>query len=98
MGGIIIKIVIAGGSGFIGDKLTDILLKKGHEILILTRKEKQSKQDINYIKWLGEGTNPEKEIDKADAFINLAGVSINDGRWDSKTSAENLRKPDGCNG
>jgi uncharacterized protein (TIGR01777 family) len=84
MGGITIKIVIAGGSGFIGNKLTDILLKEGHEIIILTRQEKRSKQNINYITWLREGANPEKEIDKADAFINLAGVSINDGRWDAK--------------
>jgi len=75
------KIVIAGGSGFIGKKLTELLLEKGHDIVILTRKAQQSNSRVTYIKWLQHGACPEKEINGADAFINLAGVSINDGRW-----------------
>lgn len=74
------KIIIAGGSGFIGRKLTK-LLKEDHEIIILTRKGERSAGKIKYVKWLEEGSLPEKEIGKADAVINLAGVSINDGRW-----------------
>lgn len=75
------KIVIAGGSGFIGQKLTELLVGDGHEIVILTRQERLTKGNISYAKWLGDGTSPENEIGKADVFINLAGVSINDGRW-----------------
>jgi uncharacterized protein len=75
------KIVIAGGSGFIGKKLTKVLVQNGHQILILTRNERPSEGNISYVKWLGDGTSPESEIGEADAFINLAGVSINDGRW-----------------
>jgi uncharacterized protein len=75
------RIVIAGGSGFIGKKLTDLLWTEGHTIVILTRKEKKSVGRIEYVHWLSEGSSPEKEIASADAFINLAGVSINDGRW-----------------
>lgn len=75
------RIVIAGGSGFIGQKLTDLLLSEGHRVVILTRKEKKSSNTIKYVKWLDDSTTPEKEIGPADAFINLAGVSINDGRW-----------------
>jgi uncharacterized protein (TIGR01777 family) len=75
------KLVIAGGSGFIGRKLADLLLEKGHQIVILTRKDRPSNSRIKYVKWLQEGAAPEKEIGKADAFINLAGVSINEGRW-----------------
>ena len=78
------KIIIAGGSGFIGRILTDILLEEKHEIVILTRKEKQSEGKIKYIKWLEFGTSPETEIKNADAVINLAGVSINEGRWTEK--------------
>jgi uncharacterized protein len=75
------KIVIAGGSGFIGKKLTDQLLSQGHTIVILTRKKKESSQNLEYVTWLTEGAAPENDIHHADAFINLAGVSINDGRW-----------------
>jgi uncharacterized protein len=75
------KIVIAGGSGFIGQTLTQLLLNEGHSVVILTRKEKKSSGKIEYVRWLDEGASPEKEIGNADAFINLAGVSINDGRW-----------------
>ncbi|WHY83860.1 TIGR01777 family oxidoreductase [Neobacillus novalis] len=75
------RVVIAGGSGFIGQKLTDMLLSAGHQIVILTRKDMQPAGNATYVKWLEEGTYPEKEIKNADVFINLAGVSINDGRW-----------------
>jgi uncharacterized protein len=75
------KIVIAGGSGFIGQTLTQLLLAEGHSVVILTRKERKSSGKLEYVRWLDEGVSPEKEIGNADAFVNLAGVSINDGRW-----------------
>ncbi|WP_071394364.1 TIGR01777 family oxidoreductase [Bacillus tuaregi] len=75
------KIVIAGGSGFIGQQLTELLCSEGHSVVILTRRKKPSIGQVSYINWLIEGAAPEKEIEQADAFINLAGVSINAGRW-----------------
>lgn len=78
------KIIIAGGTGFIGQKLTDLLLSKGHEIVILTRTIRKNSGNITYIQWLGDNTAPEHEIKHADAVINLAGVSINNGRWTTK--------------
>jgi len=78
------KIVIAGGSGFIGKRLTDNLVGKGHEVVILTRKEKIQSKVVSYVNWLKEGATPEKELGNVDVFINLAGVSINDGRWTAK--------------
>ncbi len=77
------KIVIAGGSGFIGKKLTDLLIAEGHEVVILTRKEKISSKSESYVVWLTEGAYPEKKLENVDAFINLAGVSINAGRWNA---------------
>lgn len=78
------RIVIAGGSGFIGEKLSDLLVKEGHTIIILTRTERVISEAITYVRWLSEGTTPEKELENIDVIINLAGVSINDGRWTEK--------------
>ncbi len=78
------KIAISGGSGFIGNKLTELLIKEGHEVVILTRKERHTLKGVTYVRWLTEGAAPEIELENVDAFINLAGVSINDGIWTEK--------------
>lgn len=82
------KIIIAGGSGFIGKKLTEYLVERGHEVVILTRGEGRVSQNITYVQWLTSEATPEKEIGNADVFINLAGVSINQGRWTMKHQKE----------
>ena len=75
------KVVIAGGSGFIGRHITDRLLKEGHEVIILSRQKENERDSVKYVRWLQDSAIPEKEIEGADVVINLAGVSINDGRW-----------------
>ena len=79
------KVVIAGGSGFIGTKLAESMMKKGHEVVILTRSKGGHRDGAyEYIEWLNEGTEPESKLQHAHIFINLAGVSLNDGRWTEK--------------
>lgn len=76
-------IVVTGGTGFVGRTLVENLLNDGHEVSILTRNPsgKPQKSKVSYIKWLGENTAPEKELANVDAIVNLAGASINNGRW-----------------
>lgn len=78
------RIVIAGGSGFVGQKLTEYLTKQGHDVIILSRHEKESNDSITYVQWLQDGAKPEEKIKQADIFVNLAGVSINTGRWSTQ--------------
>lgn len=78
------KIVIAGGTGFVGKKLTKLLQNEGHEIAILTRGISKHENGIDYVQWLQDGARPETGLGEVDAFVNLAGVSLNDGRWTKK--------------
>lgn len=78
------KIAITGGTGFAGKEMTDLFRQSGHEIFILTRSPKPSNNGIHYIEWLTENAEPERELEGIDALVNLAGSSINDGRWDEE--------------
>ena len=80
------KIVIAGGSGFVGNTLTEELIRQQHEVLILTRHPHSSlkTQGAQYVQWLNEGDQPEKHLQDIDVFINLAGESLSSGRWTAK--------------
>lgn len=72
------RVLITGGTGFVGSALTKHLKSHGDEVYILTRKEKQSQaQGVHYIQWMG---SKEPKLPQIDAVVNLAGESIN-GRW-----------------
>jgi uncharacterized protein len=77
------QIAIAGGTGFVGSALTAYLIEKGHYIYILTRNPNKvtNNNKVTYVKWLSPESKPEIELENIDAFINLAGESINSGRW-----------------
>ena len=72
------KIILAGGSGSLGNFLAKYFSEKGFEIYVLSRSEKNSKGKIHFKKWdgktLGEWT---KEVDGALCVINLTGKSVN---------------------
>lgn len=76
------KILIAGGSGLIGTRLTQYLDPQQYQIHILSRSRKSDKDFIKYFVW----NTDKKEMDLAafegvDAVINLAGAGIADKRW-----------------
>jgi hypothetical protein len=74
-----VTIVIAGGSGFLGQKLTKRLEADGHSVSILTRHPTGAKQ----IAWDPNGSAGAlpKHLEGADAVVNLAGEGIADRRW-----------------
>lgn len=74
------NILIAGGSGTVGAKLTVALRKKGFEVAWLSRNNKQKK--INTFFWDPIQQKIDQEaIDFADVIINLAGSGVADARW-----------------
>lgn len=80
------KAAIAGGTGFIGTMLTEMLVENGFEVWILTRNpaKYKKKKNVTYVKWLSGDAKPEDVLNNVEVFINLAGESINNGRWSSK--------------
>lgn len=82
------KFAITGGTGFVGTKLTSLLQGQGHELFILTRNPKAGSPGITFVEWLTDGANPAAQLEGIDGIINLAGASINDGRWSEKQQKE----------
>lgn len=80
------RIVIAGGTGFIGAELARRLRERGHEVVVLTRSPARRRGDgIREVTWQPrsegkEGAAPRPswwpELDGARAVINLAGASV----------------------
>ena len=84
------RILITGGSGMIGTRLTEMLLDEGRNVALLSRNPKSAKRPgVEVFGW-----DVEKEsIDNAavrhiDAIIHLAGAGIADKRWTPKRRAE----------
>lgn len=86
------KIVIAGGSGFLGTALAWAWAEEGHDVRILTRaipagqaqhESGTGKPGITRVGWRPDGTavTVGQELERADALIGLAGESIGGGRW-----------------
>jgi uncharacterized protein (TIGR01777 family) len=67
------RILMTGGTGFIGSALCAYFLQAGHHLTVLTRSTRKSIEGIHYIQQL----RPE---DAYDIVINLAGAPINQ-RW-----------------
>jgi uncharacterized protein len=85
------KIVIAGGTGFIGQELTNYF-GRDNKIIVLTRKLSNEKNNRNeydtlskavldntdFVQWDGKTTNGWwQQLEGADVIINLAGKSVN---------------------
>ena len=72
-------IVLAGGSGFLGRKLSKRLQGEGHRTITLSRRPSGADQ----IEWRPDGTAGDlpRTLDGVDAVVNLAGEGIADKRW-----------------
>jgi uncharacterized protein (TIGR01777 family) len=85
------KIVIAGGSGFLGKRLTEALAARGHEPVVLTRRPHLTPAwefntepgRVRVAAWTPDGgvAGWASVMEGADAVVNLAGESIGDRRW-----------------
>jgi uncharacterized protein (TIGR01777 family) len=85
------KVIIAGGSGWIGRALSRSLTMDGHDVIVLSRSS-QTINGVRSVRWDGATLGPwALEIDGADAIVNLTGASIAQERWSPTRKAELIR-------
>lgn len=77
------KIVITGGTGFLGSSLVEDLVKEGYNCIVFTRSPEEYKNtdSIEYVEWIPESSYLTKYISGSKAVINLAGAPIAGKRW-----------------
>jgi uncharacterized protein (TIGR01777 family) len=78
------RIVVAGGTGFLGTPLTSALAHDGHEVVVLSRGSRTSPAPkVSFVPWTpnGESGSWASVVDGAGAVVNLAGESIAGKRW-----------------
>jgi uncharacterized protein (TIGR01777 family) len=82
------KLVIAGGTGFLGTELIKHFGLTYDEIVILTRQHKPSYGKIKYVQWDAKNFGDWcLDLENATAVINLCGKSV-DCRYTEKNKAE----------
>jgi uncharacterized protein len=76
------KVVIAGGSGFVGHALVERFLSDGAEVVVLTRDPSRVRLGRG-VRWSPGSADREwhRELDSATHVINLAGENIGARRW-----------------
>lgn len=75
------SVLIAGGTGLIGERLALLLTQEGYKVSFLSRK-KHNHGNISVYEWNIENqTIDENAILCSDYIINLSGEGIADGRW-----------------
>lgn len=93
------RIVIAGGTGFIGGPLAEVYAEEGHDVRVLTRSlaDGEARHDpgtgkpgITRVGWKPTGDTGRwmEALDGADAVVNLAGEPMGDARWTAQRKAK----------
>jgi uncharacterized protein (TIGR01777 family) len=92
------RIVIAGGSGFLGVALAETCAEEGHDVRVLTRQlpPGEARHDpgtgvpgVTRVGWRPDGRSGvwAETVNGADAVVNLAGANLGDARWTPQRKA-----------
>ncbi|MEY2941029.1 MAG: hypothetical protein RJA67_714 [Bacteroidota bacterium] len=76
------RILITGGTGFVGVALKQFLLTQGHDVVILSRSGGDFQWDVSY------GYIDPAAFEGVDAIVHLAGAGIADERWSAARKRE----------
>lgn len=72
------KIVLAGGTGYLGQVLCDYYKDKAHEIIVLSRGKHSVQNNIHFEIWDGKSKGSwTRHLKDCDLLINLSGKNVN---------------------
>jgi uncharacterized protein len=87
-GGTAKKIVIPGGTGYLGRSLARSFVEQSWQVIVLSRHARPDEGGVRYLEWDGATLGARaSELEGADAVVNLAGRSVN-----CRYNAENRRQ------
>lgn len=76
------KILITGGSGMLGNAITEKLLNKGHQVAFLSTRKDYTYKNVEVFYWnLKEEHIEEGAFNGIDTIIHLAGANVAGERW-----------------
>ena len=83
-------VLMTGGTGLIGTRLTELLQKKGYQVAYLTRgTEKKIPAGVKTYRWNIAGNQlDDAALLEADHLVHLAGAGIADARWTDERKRE----------
>lgn len=84
------RILITGGSGLVGQQLTNKLFEQGYQVGWLTRSAKEIEQVDTYMWDIDKGEIDTNAVASADYIIHLAGEGIADKRWNKNQKSKIL--------
>ena len=78
------KVLIAGGTGFIGAPLCRELAQRGHDVTVVTRQPERHRagERLRFVSWDGDAWRG--GLAEAGGVVNLAGESIAADRWTAR--------------
>jgi uncharacterized protein len=81
-------VLITGGTGLVGSRLTELLLAKGFQVSYLSRR-KENIANVKVYRWdILKGYIEDGALETADYIVHLAGAGIADERWTDKRKQE----------
>ncbi len=82
-------VLITGGTGLVGQALSKMLVNKGFNVIILSRKRTDSVNNIRFAQWdIKKQTIDLKALQEADFIIHLAGAGVVDKKWTTSYKKE----------
>ena len=84
------KVLITGGSGFLGRHITEKLLAQGYSVNYLSRNPEKTERIKSYYWDPGAGQFDEQALHHLEYIVNLAGANIGDEPWTAERKREIL--------